>query len=554
MSFFETLRRSLVGIRPHAWGVTGLALISLATALLAGIGDPLVTKVLIDSLTQRNFRIFLTVVGVALCVFTLIRVANALSERLTQRLENQLSGSMTLDMLSNFYRIPYAQVVKEETGYFVSRIYDEPTRASEMVNLIVQLFGSGIMFVGALAVCLWLSWKIAIAVSIIVPILRFAAKYYSSRISSAAAEGNEQEARIRESLGTAVGAYKTVNVFGLEQGVADRMSRILKSYFRITESRIKYASAFRATSGLFLSYAELAVLIGAGLEVIRGSLTIGGLFGFVSAYSRVVSSFQSMTSLVPNIASLGGQLQRIDQFIVPVVRNPVPGNASESIQVSEAMFSIGSRRVLTSCSFAVQPGERVLITGPNGSGKSTLAHILSGFWELDEGTLQVPPLARISSLLTPFVFVPGSVKDNVNYDCLSEEQLVRFNRLASDLGFDEKLEEDPARFSEGEKRRVQIAMTLLKRADFYILDEPLANIETGACDQIMRTILTQTEGKATVIIMHGWEKYLELFDRQFSFPTNLLSPARHGTVSSPDSDVVARDQLLTPVPVAKVKD
>jgi len=510
-----TLRRSATILRPHKWDVAALAAVSLGGAVLAGAGDPLVTKWLIDSLGRKQFGPFLVVAALAMFLYTVLRLANMFSERRTQRLKNRLCKDTALKMMEVFYTLPYAEVVKSDRGYFVSRIYDEPLHVSEVVNVSLSLLNALALLAGALAVCLFLSWKVALVLSLIVPVLRWTATRYSSRIRGVTMEEREQEARLREGVGRAGDGYKTVNIFGLHGAVAATMARLLKSLQSVTESRVRFSSTFRGASGILMSYAEMAVMIGAGFEVLAGRLTIGGLFGFVAAYGRVVRGFETVTSLIPNLASLGGVMERLDQFQKGGTRPALPSGGS-LMEVAGADYSVGGRRILNDFDFSVRVGEKVLVTGPNGCGKTTLMHILTGFLPVEAGETRLPGIRRISALLTPFGFIPGAVGDNVQYASLPAEKRDQFVELAGRFGLAGKLEQDPALLSEGEKRKFQVIMTLMKDADYYIFDEPLSNVDVDSSDLIMNSIISGTRGKALMVIMHGGDRYRGLFDRQVS--------------------------------------
>lgn len=98
-------------------------------------------------------------------------------------------------------------------------------------------------------------------------------------------------------------------------------------------------------------------------------------------------------------------------------------------------------------------GERVLLAGPNGSGKSTLAYLMTGLLEPERGVVRAPALARISAMLTPFHFVPGSLRDNVDFDRLSAAQKARFRDLAGELGLAGKVDQEASELSAGEKKK-----------------------------------------------------------------------------------------------------
>ena len=108
------------------------------------------------------------------------------------------------------------------------------------------------------------------------------------------------------------------------------------------------------------------------------------------------------------------------------------------------------------------------------------------------------------------------MKDNVNFDGLAGEKQAFFLRLAESLDLADKCDVDPgAAFSEGEKRKAQIIMTLLKDADFCLFDEPFANLDVSSKRKAMEIIREETKGKGLVVIMHGDEQF------RGHFPTRL---------------------------------
>ncbi|MEO0218503.1 MAG: cysteine ABC transporter ATP-binding protein, partial [candidate division WOR-3 bacterium] len=62
------------------------------------------------------------------------------------------------------------------------------------------------------------------------------------------------------------------------------------------------------------------------------------------------------------------------------------------------------------------------------------------------------------------------------------------------------------------KRKFAIIRTILKDAEIYIFDEPLAGIDVESKDEVMRTIFEETKDKTVIIVMHGDDKYNALFD------------------------------------------
>jgi ABC-type multidrug transport system fused ATPase/permease subunit len=497
----------------HRRRTAALLFLTCTSALLYGVGDPVSLKLLVDTLSRNDTRAFVLLALLFLALYTGIRLARWRAVLVTQDLKNDVYEDVTTRMFRTFFRLPYREITKDR-AYYVSRISDEPLQIAQGVDVVTKLAGALATMIGALTVCLWLSWKIAIVLSVIVPVLLRLSARYGSRISGAVSDEKEMQARFREGLGRAVASYKTVNMFGLHEVVESQVSLRLRAYLRLFYGRVAIAAAFQAISGIFLSYAEMIVLLGAGIEVIRGDLTIGGLFGFTSAYWRVVGAFKQIADLVPEAAELSSLLKRAEEFHGRV-RDEVEGD-HESIMLEGAAFAYENKRVFESLDLAVGRGERLLVTGPNGSGKTTLAHIVTGFLPIDEGEAQLPRRCRMSGLLLPFEFIPGTLKDHVNFDQLSSARQAQFLRLVDRFNLGDKLDRDPASMSEGEKRKFQIALTLFKDAAYYVLDEPLANVDSESKVIVMEEILESTRGKSLIVIMHDDGPYRDYFNRQLT--------------------------------------
>lgn len=506
---FQVIRKSFGLFRPEPGLLAFILAVNLLGAALTGIADPLSLKLLIDSLTRGDRRFFLLLSGALILIYLLFRVLSYVSDLFTQRLRNRLCSRLTSGLIQDFYRLPYSRVSQQDRGYFISRLYDEPAKVTEAVNLVVQLFSSLAICLCAIAVCFFLSWKVAILVSTLVPVLIVLTNRYGSRIRRTSLEESEAEARLREGLGRAVESYKNVKLFRLHKQVFHRMDGLLQGSLDATYTRFRHSAVFKLFSGTFLSLAESAVMIGSGYQVLQGELSVGGLFAFTSAHWRVIGAFQNLTVLIPAFTRLAAHLERI-QELGDAAWEPAQG--SGRFAVRGLAFGYEDRLVLEQFNLDLKPGEKILIVGPNGSGKSTLAHILSGFLEAREGEIELPGLDRTSALLSPFGFIPGNLADNLAHAESAEKQLA-LRRLSDLFGLAGKLDRDPDSFSDGEKKKAQIVMALMKDADLYLLDEPLANVDPWSKDAIMETIFSLTAGRGLIVILHGDDKYRGRFDR-----------------------------------------
>jgi ABC-type multidrug transport system fused ATPase/permease subunit len=520
----ELFRHCRAMLRPHRRLLGFVLVVNVASALTGGVGDPVFQKLLIDSLAGRRVEAFLAVALGFVAFATVIRFLGLASTLSTQRLKNRLSHDAALNAFGLFYRVPYARVAEHDRGYFVSRVFDEPHKASgEMVDVLVRLVGGVVTFAGALAVTVWLSWKAAAVLALVVPALLWLSRRFSRQITAETRRTSEEEAVLKDGLGRAVDAYRGVVLFGLHGAVRARVAGLLETYLETVYRRGGHVARFQTSSRVLLSYAELAVIVVAGVMVLRGELTIGGLFAFLTAYWRVVNGFSQITAQVPALAQLRGHLGRLDEFRAMAAAPATPDTA-DHIDLSGVRFGYGEAPVLEGATLRVPRGRRVLVRGPNGTGKSTLAHLATGLLRAQGGRQAVPELARVSALLLPAAFIPGTLAENADLGAMGDAARGRFLRLAGELGLVGKLDRDPATLSQGEQRRAQVLLALAKDADFYVLDEPLSNVDAEGREAVMRTVFHATRGRGLVVIMHGDDRFHDWFDEEVHLAAPSLPP------------------------------
>ena len=504
-------------------------LISISAHVVFTIIDPLMMRYLFDEgLLAGNYTIFVVASSVLVLFGAGIRLVFLLQDLLTQKLKNRITQQLALKMLGHYYAIPYKHVAVQDNGYMLSRVYDEPAKiADEAVDTIIQMHTYGFTCIAALLVSLYLSWQLTIILLLIVPFLYVLSKYFRTTIMHKSQEEQEQEAHVRNVVAASVRAYKTVHIFNLTHIIQSKVSNHLIRYLNVLFVRVKLTSAYRTYSTITLSLAEATVLIAAGFAVVTGSLTIGGLMGFMSAFWRLIGATNSLIAVWSNVAKTSGYIERMRDF--EQIGKPYLPTRGDTFKLSTASLGYDQQSILTNIDLEILPREKCLIIGPNGCGKSTLALVLSGLLQPLNGIVHQPHINTISALLTPFHFIPGTIADHANYHTLTHKQKQRFDLLITRFGLEDKVERDILDdLSEGEKKKVQIILTILKDAEHYIFDEPLAHIDASSKDTIMNSIFTMLRDKTVIVIMHGDEHYYARFDRVLTLPhiCELATPIR----------------------------
>ena len=156
----------------------------------------------------------------------------------------------------------------------------------------------------------------------------------------------------------------------------------------------------------------------------------------------------------------------------------------------------------------IEHGHIIGLLGPNGSGKTTFIKMLNGLLTPTEGEILINGMVpgvetkKIVSYLPERTYLSAqkTVEDMVNFfrDFYEDFKEERAYAMLSSLGINPKSKLKT--LSKGTKEKVQLILVMSRDAQLYVLDEPIAGVDPAARDYILRTIITNYNPDATLII------------------------------------------------------
>jgi branched-chain amino acid transport system ATP-binding protein len=212
-----------------------------------------------------------------------------------------------------------------------------------------------------------------------------------------------------------------------------------------------------------------------------------------------------------------------------------------ALKLVDVHKSFDSSKIINGVNLAIPKGERHAIIGPNGAGKSTLFNLISGFYEVSAGYIELN--GRIISGLPPHrinrrglsrsfqitnIFPKMTVFENIRCALLWPMgyrysfwhlcgRLKRLNQKTEEIL--EKINlADRRHLSAGmlayaEQRALEIGITIAGNKDVILLDEPTAGMSMSETKRAVDLIRTVTEGKTLVVVEHDMSVVFDLADR-----------------------------------------
>ncbi len=423
-------------------------------------------------------------------------------------------------------------------GYLSALTNDAASIETNYLAQMLAMITKAVTFIGALLLmCRYSLLMTAIAAGLtVLPLI--ASLLTGNRLQAVESRVSERNGEFTAALSDCLAGFTVVKNFKAEREIFHLFAQSNKAleHEKFTGRRIKMlVGMIGAVTGIF---AQLGVFIaGVYLSMKGGSMTPGAVVLFVNLMNFIISPIAELPGL---LACRKAALGLVDKLAAALER-------SSSREGSETLNRLEHGIRLENVSFAYEPGKTVLhginaefeagrayaLVGGSGSGKSTLlnllmaaetnysGHIFADGIELSD--ISTESLYGTIAAIQQNVFVfNASIKDNVSMfrdfpKTEMDEAIARahLGALIRERGEDYLCGENGSGLSGGEKQRISIARSLLKKSSVLLADEVTAALDAQTAHRVSSDIL-DLQGITRIVVTHTLEEsLLRRYDKIF---------------------------------------
>ncbi len=419
----------------------------------------------------------------------------------------------------------------ESTATYLSALTNDSTSIeTDYLGQQMALISKVFTFAGALVMMLWYSPLLtAIAAGVtILPLI--ASLLTGSRIEAAERRVSDRNRSFTAALSDCLAGFSVVKSFKAEKEIFKLFAennRALEGE-KFSKRRIKTIVGMIGTvTGII---AQLGVfLIGSYFALSGYGLTPGVVIIFVNLMNFMISPIAELPGLLASRKAARGL---IDKLATALESNPVSEGTSElthlesGIRLENVSFGYDdSKEVLHGISAFFDAGKAYAVVGASGSGKSTMLNLLTAAAGNYRGNILIDDtelrsiasesLYELISVIQQNVFIfNASIRDNVTmFRSFPEQEIedaishAHLNALIAERGDGYLCGENGKGLSGGEKQRISIARSLLKKSSVLLADEATASLDAQTAHQVASDIL-DLDGITRIVVTHGLEESL----------------------------------------------
>lgn len=281
-------------------------------------------------------------------------------------------------------------------------------------------------------------------------------------------------------------------------------------------------------SQLMLYTSIVLIMFFGGRMILAGSLLVGELTGFLSYVMQVLNSMMMISNVFLLLTRSLASAERICQVLeedpsIKEAEDPVKSIPNGSVEFKHVYFKYSENAdeyTLCDINLKIESGQTIGILGATGSGKSTLVQLISRLYEPTSGFVMVANKDireygikelrdSVGMVLQKNLLFSGTLRENLQWgdENASDEQIWEALKTACAYDFvnnmpmklDARVSQAGENFSGGQKQRLCIARTLLKKPRIIIFDDSMSAVDS-ATESAIRKGLGEIKGLTKIFI------------------------------------------------------
>lgn len=439
-----------------------------------------------------------------------------------------MGGSMRERLFHKIQSLSYAEIDKFKTSSLITRLTNDVTQIQNMLGLLLRgMVRSPLLCIGGIIMSFLLSPKLAVVFCIILPIIITCVAFVMMKSVPLYTEMQLWLDKVNNVMRENLLGVRVIKAFNIEEKQNARFETVNQEF---TEKSIRAQNltfTLMPIVTLIMNLSVISILWFGGNMVVSGEFATGKIMAFINYLVQITNSLMMLVNLIISISRAQASAVRINEVFecetsIKESDSPVlPQNYDIEFKNVSFRYSESSEYVLKNLSFLLKQGQTVGIIGATGSGKSSLVSLIPRLYEATRGQVLIGgcdvkdiPIQHLRSsigiVLQENVLFQGTVKENMSFgneeaneteieDTLRAAQANDFISALPD-NLQSRVEQRGKNFSGGQKQRLSIARTLLKKPKILILDDSTSAVDLSTEARLQYEIAQKMNGSTVIII------------------------------------------------------
>lgn len=543
MTISQLFKKLIPFIQPYRSLIVYTLLLTIVGSFAAQVNafilkytvDSIEGLLLTESPLENGIRLLLTISAVLLAkelVYSLVQFGQKFyGEKLRIYIARDVAQSVVEKILT--YRMAFYTSPENESGKLQTRIDLGVSSLTRLVQNffidILPLFANAIV---ALAVMFFANFYVGLVGLFIVPLYFYVSQLQASKLSGFRRSMRKYRETKSNRIINLIDSILVIKSFVNEPIEADRHKKI---QFEMTENQMetrKTSFVFESIKSFIEQIGVIIIIILTAYFVLSDQMTIGAILFHILLFNNVSAPIRQLHRIYDEVNDALIYSEGFFEILEADEEREDTGTYQPEkihglIEIRNVDFHYpNGTQALRDVSMTIKPNEITALIGLSGAGKSTVINLLDKFYEPSDGDIYLDGV-RLKEYETSFLrknvglvlqknhIFKGTIAENILYG--SPEKTMEDVILASKkayihdqiLGMPKGYESMANLLSGGQQQRIAIARMFLKDPPIIFLDEPTANLDAIATEQIKLSLDEIKKDRTVIIISHSISQIID---------------------------------------------
>ncbi|EAC9890054.1 ABC transporter ATP-binding protein [Listeria monocytogenes] len=418
---------------------------------------------------------------------------------------------------------------KVGTSSLITRTTNDVVQIQNVLYMMMRLMVMApIMLLGGIIMAVGRDAKLSLIFVVVLPLLLLLVVILGGKAMPMFKSLQKKMDKLNRVIREGLTGIRVVRSFNRNEDELEKFEEANADYATTAIKVNRLLSLMSPLMMLLMNLTSIAIVWIGSIFIGNGDMQVGDLMAFIQYAMQIMMSFMMLSAVFIMIPRAGASAERINEVLDMNAEILNPENPKTSTPPAKLSFENVTFRyegaekpVIEDITFEANAGETVAIIGSTGAGKSTLINMIPRFYDVESGVVKINGIdvreMDQSSLRQKIGLVPqkavlftGTIASNMRYgkeDATDEEiwaalrtaQAENFvSKLANDLG--SRVEQGGNNFSGGQKQRLSIARSLIRKPEIYIFDDSFSALDFKTDAKLREALKAETTEAVTLIV------------------------------------------------------
>lgn len=482
----------------------------LITVLCETIQPYFMSRIVDEGIVTKEIEI-ITQVGIIMVIVSLVGLAiSIVNVYVSSKASIGFGTDLRATLFNKIQTFAFPDIDRFSTASLITRLTNDITKIQQVILMSMRiLLRAPLMLIMALFFIIHINSELAFILAVAIPIL-------ATCVFIIMRKGFPFFIKVQQKIDALNGIVREnlINIRVVKSFVREdfETTKFVRSSEDLRDTVIKASNIIIAifpVMQLVLNLSVLAILWFGGVKVMDGNLKVGELISFVNYLMQVLMSLMMLSMVFMTIARASASSQRILEVLnSDSSLNDTPDALSNNYKIRSGnvefrnvcfRYTGGETDVLKNISFHINPGETIAVVGATGSAKSSMMQLIPRLYDVTDGEILIDGInvknykldilhQEVGMVLQKNELFTGTILENLRWgktDATFEEiQEAAIAAQAHDFimsfenGYDTILGRGGVNVSGGQKQRLCIARTLLRKPKILILDDSTSAVDS----------------------------------------------------------------------------